>query len=268
MQALVDTLIAHGYLVLFAWVFAAQAGIPLPAIPILLAGGALAGTGQLNLPASIGLVVVASLLADSLWFVLGRRRGNRVLGLLCKLSLEPESCVRNTRERFARSRLFTVVLGKFVPGLSTMAPPLAGMFGMTWPRFLLLDGLGALLWTIAFALPGYLLADRLEKLAAHAASFGTWLFAAVAITAGLLIVLKIVRRHAFLRGLRIARVDAEELQAMLRSPQPPFVVDLRHRLDVIADPQAIPGAVHMLAEELEQRHEQVPRDRDVVLYCT
>lgn len=268
MQHLVDTLVAHGYLVVFLWVLAAQAGMPLPAIPLLLAAGALAGTSQLSLAGVLGLSVAASLLADSLWFELGRRRGHRVLALLCRLSIEPDSCVQSTGNRMAKNQAMTMVLGKFVPGLSTMAPPLAGMFGMTWPRFLTLDIAGALLWTLAFLLPGYLFSDQLELLADHAAMTGAWLLGIVLAAVITVLLIKLVRRHLFLRVLRQSRLQPEQLHAMLGTDQPPFLVDLRHALDFAADPRVIPGAVRFLADEIERHHERIPRDRDVVLYCT
>src|SRR5262245_46814052 len=204
MQSLVDTLVRNGYLVVFLWVLAAQAGIPLPAIPVLLAAGALAGTGHIDLFTAVALSVLASLLGDSLWFVLGRYRGNRVLSLLCRLSLEPDTCVRRTSDSFARNQVVTLVIAKFVPGLSTMAPPLAGMFGMTWLRFWWLDTFGALLWTLTFLLPGYAFADRLETLAEHAAIGGGVLLALLLAIIVVFVLVKILLRRAFFRRLRIA----------------------------------------------------------------
>jgi membrane protein DedA with SNARE-associated domain len=268
MQQLVETLVANGYLIVFLWVLAAQAGIPLPAIPILLAAGALAGTEHLSLGLITLLAVLASLLADSLWFLLGRRRGHRVLGVLCRLSIEPESCVRSTETMFARNQALTMVLGKFVPGLSTMAPPLAGMFRMTWPRFLALDTLGATLWTLAFVLPGYALSDQLERLAENAALTGTWLLGIILLAVLAIVIVKVVRRRTFLRNLRVARSLPEQLQSLLGTETPPFLIDLRHGLDIEADPRLIPGAIRMLAEQIEQQHSLIPRDRDIVVYCT
>ncbi|HEX6812130.1 MAG TPA: VTT domain-containing protein [Planctomycetota bacterium] len=268
MQSLVDTLVRNGYLVVFLWVLGSQAGIPVPAIPVLLAAGALAGTGQLDLLTAAGLSLAACLLGDSLWFLLGRRRGNRVLALLCRLALEPDACVRDTQASFARNQVLTLVGAKFVPGLSTMAPPLAGMFGMTWTRFLLLDTFGAAVWTLCFLLPGYALSDRLEQLAEHAALGGAWLLGILAGCIVLLVLVKVVRRRAFLRGLRVARIEPQDLHRKLADGEPLFLVDLRHALDFDADPRVIPGALRVPAEQIELHHVAIPRDRDVVLYCT
>jgi membrane protein DedA with SNARE-associated domain len=268
MQPIVDALVANGYLVVFLWVFASQAGLPVPAIPALLAAGALVGTGHLDLVAAAGISILAALAGDSLWFVLGRHRGNRVLGLLCRLSLEPEACVNSTRTTFARHQGLTLVFAKFVPGLGLMAPPLAGMFGVSWPRFLLLDGFGAAVWTMAFMLPGYALSDRLEQLAENATLTGAWLLGLFAVVVLVVLALKFVRRRAFLRGLRVARIEPTELLQRLGVAEAPFLVDLRHALDFDADPRVIPGALRLAAEELERHHDMSPRDRDVVIYCT
>ena len=268
MQVMLDFLVRHGYAVVFVWVLLGQAGLPLPAIPVLLAAGALAGGEQLSLPLIVGLSLLASLLSDSLWFVVGRWRGGRVLAFLCRVSLEPDSCVRRTEQTFARRGALTIVLAKFVPGLNTAAPPLAGMVGMGWPRFLLLDGFGALVWTLAFAWPGYLFSDRLERLAAQAALTGTWLLGILVAVVLLFVLAKLVRRQLFLRRLRIARITPAELERLLAGSEPPVVVDLRHALDFDADPRVVPGALHFTAEEIEDHHAAIPRDRDVVLYCT
>jgi membrane protein DedA with SNARE-associated domain len=268
MQAMLDFLVAHGYAVVFVWVLLAQAGVPVPAIPLLIAAGALAGLGKLDLPWIVLLSLVASLLSDGLWFEIGRRRGARVLGFLCRVSLEPESCVRRTEENFVRRGALTLVLAKFVPGLNTAAPPLAGIVGMTWPGFLLYDALGALVWTLAFVMPGYLFSNHLERVAEHAALTGVWLAGIFAAIVLLFVLVKYVRRRVFLRRLRIARISADELKRLLDEPSPPFVVDLRHALDFDADPRVVPGARRIATEDVEREHASIPRDRDVVLYCT
>ncbi|HLQ36258.1 MAG TPA: DedA family protein, partial [Planctomycetota bacterium] len=227
MQHLLEFLVQHGYAMVFCWVLLAQAGLPLPAIPLLLAAGALAGSGRLDLWVVTGLSVVAALVSDALWFEIGRRKGSRVLGFLCRVSLEPESCVRRTQQSFSRRGALTLLLAKFVPGLSTAAPPLAGTTGMRWPRFLWLDGAGAVLWTAALVLPGYLFSNRLERLVEHAALTGTWLFAIFTAVVVGFVLIKFARRQAFLHRLRIARIAPEELARLLDSTEPPFVVDLR-----------------------------------------
>ena len=131
MQDSLAFILKHGYTVLFAFVFAEQVGLPIPAVPMLLAAGALIGSGQFHLGAALATVVVASLAGDLPWYWLGKRRGSSVLSLLCKISLEPDSCIRRTENLFIRWGEKILIVAKFVPGLGTAAPPLAGMFHMS-----------------------------------------------------------------------------------------------------------------------------------------
>src|SRR5215468_5014278 len=139
-------LINHGLPLVFAAVFVEQMGLPLPALPWLLAAGALSAIGKFNLAFGLLATVVACLLADTLWFYLGRYRGNQVLALLCRISLEPDSCVRRTQNVFTKYGLPGVLVAKFVPGMSTVAPPVAGMSNISAWRFLSVDGIGSLLY--------------------------------------------------------------------------------------------------------------------------
>jgi membrane protein DedA with SNARE-associated domain/rhodanese-related sulfurtransferase len=257
----------YGEILLFIVVFAEQIGLPLPAVPILLAAGALAGAGKINLTGAIVLSVIACLAGDLIWYELGRRRGRRALNLLCRISLEPDSCVRRTENFFTRHGVGSLVLAKFIPGLSTLAPALAGLFRISMQRFLLYNGLGAVLWTLAFIIPGYLLSDQIERLAGAAERLGLWL--AFFFGAGIAVYLgyKFLHRQRLLRELRIARITAEELKQMMDNGHELLVVDLRGALDHEADPYTIRGALRMTAEELEQRHHEIPRHQDVILFC-
>ncbi len=268
MDDAIHFLLRHGYFVLFAWVLAEQIGLPLPAVPFLFAAGAMGGSGRLNLGLAIGVAVLASLLSDVTWYEIGRRRGSQVLQLLCRISLEPDSCVRRTEEVFARHGARSLLVAKFIPGLSTAAPPLAGIFRMRLSRFLLFDGVGALAWAGAFAGMGYLFSDQLEQLAAYVLRLGASLAGILAGCLAVYILWKYAQRHRFLRQLRIARITPEELKRRLDDGENVMIVDLRHSLDFEAEPHFIPGALRLSPEELERRHHEIPRDRDVVLYCT
>jgi len=267
MDDITQFLIRYGELVLFVVVLAEQVGLPIPAVPVLLAAGALAGAGKLSLPLAIVLALIACLLGDLLWYYLGRYRGARVLGLLCRISLEPDYCVRRTENFFIRYGTKSLVIAKFIPGLSTVTPALAGLFKTSLAQFLLYNGLGALLWTMAFIVPGYLFSSQLEYLAEQAARFGSSLVVLVVAALALYIMYKYVNRIRLLRELRVARITPEELKQMLDDGCEVAIIDLRQALDVEADPYTIPGAVRMAVEELEQRHHEIPRDRDVVLFC-
>ncbi|HZM98511.1 MAG TPA: DedA family protein [Pyrinomonadaceae bacterium] len=165
-------LVRHGYIVLFASVLAQQLGMPLPSTPFIVAAGALAHAGQLSFDATILVAFSAAMIADLVWFEIGRLRGIRVLQFLCRISLEPDYCVRRTENTFARYGAKTLIVGKIVPGISAVATPMAGVYGLARSRFLLFDGLGILLWIGTFELLGYLFSDQLEDVVAYASRFG------------------------------------------------------------------------------------------------
>jgi membrane protein DedA with SNARE-associated domain len=268
MNDLIAFVVRHGEAFVFVYVFADQIGIPVPAVPALLAMGALAALGKLNFGLALLASVVASLIADTIWYVLGRARGHQVLRLLCKISLEPDSCVRRTEDVFVRYGVRSLIVAKFVPGLSTVAPPLAGMVGVSVPRFTLYSILAALLWAGTWSLLGYLAGDALQRVTDLSGRLGTALVALVAAGAIVYIAVKWIQRRRFLRGLRIARVSQAELKRDIDAGKSVLIVDLRSEVDVAANPFVIPGALRIAAEELEQRHHNIPRDRDVILYCS
>src|SRR5512141_1291428 len=154
MTPVLPFLIQHGYTLLFFWVLAETMGLPIPCVPLLITVGALAGAGQMNLHLCIGLGVSAALLSDSFWYSLGWFRGRRVLSLLCRISLEPDSCVRRTENIFARYGARSLLIIKFIPGLSAVSIPLAGIIHMSLPRFLLFDSVGIFMWIGAYTIIG------------------------------------------------------------------------------------------------------------------
>jgi len=158
-------------------------------------------------------------------------------------------------------------MAKFIPGLSTITPALAGLFGVGMKRFVFYNGLGALLWTVAFIGPGFLFSAQLEQIAGHTAHFGSWLVFLLGGGLGAYILYKYLHRQWLLRELRIARISVDELKQMMDESRDPLIVDLRGALDHQADPYTIPGALRMTAEDLEHRHHDIPRHRDVILFC-
>ena len=268
MHSLLEFLLRHGYVVLAVWVFAEQAGLPLPSSPLLLAAGALCGTKHLNLAVSLTLCVCASVLSDTLWYQLGRHKGIKVLQWLCRISLEPDSCVRRTEGLFEQQGARSLVIAKFIPGLSAVATPLAGIFHMRLRRFLLFDVLGASLWAGTFLGLGYLFADQIEEVAARASQLGGWLLVLLASLLGSYLLFKFIARQRFLRNLRISRITVDELKQKIDSGEDLSIVDLRHSLDFEADPETIPGAVHIDSKELSEKNDLLPLDREIVLYCT
>ncbi len=259
---------AYGELLLAAVVFLEQIGLPLPSMFFLVAAGALIGTGHLNGAWVVALAVLASVIADVIWYELGRRLGGRVLGWLCRISIEPDSCVRLTERIYQRHGVRALLLSKFVPGLSTVAPPLAGVFRLGRPRFLLFDALGALIWVGVSVGLGAVFSDQLEQVAAYASQWGITLGVGFLSLIVLYVAYKCVHRQLVLRRLRMGRITVDELKALLDEGHDPLIVDLRHPLDVGAAPYGIPGALWMPPEDFLDRHEELPRDREVVLYCS
>jgi len=268
MKQLISFLLQHGYWVVFASVLAEQIGLPLPSTPILLAMGALAGLGRLSFAAALAIGVAASLAADTLWYWLGRKRGYSVLNLLCRIALEPDSCVRKTENVFARYGAGSLLFAKFVPGLSTAAPPLAGLFRMPLMRFWLADGTGAAFWVGAFSGAGFVFREQLEYAAEWGLGLGRWLGIVLLALLAVYILWHFWQRQRFLRKLRVARIAPDELLRKLEAGEELMIVDLRTALDVEAEGHKIPGALRMAPEELEARHQEIPRDRDIILYCT
>jgi len=258
----------HGYLVLFFWVFAEQLGLPIPSIPILLAAGVLASTGRMSASGSILLAIVASLAADFAWYELGRQKGIKVLKFLCRVSLEPDSCVSRTKSAFSKHARQSLLLAKFVPGLSTAATPLAGVLHIPIREFLVFDGAGALLWAGTFVIIGFGFSKQIEVVAAILARFGGSVFAVVAIAIVIYIGGKFLNRRRFMKTLRMARIEPEELKQMMDEGQQVFVVDLRHNVEFEAEPESIVGALRLSPDDLAEKHDMIPRDRDVILYCT
>lgn len=263
-----EFLIHHGYVVLLGWVFVEQAGIPVPASPLLLAAGALAGAGDMNIFAALFWAGLGAVAADSIWFQLGRHRGIKILQLLCRISLEPDSCVRRTEGIFSKQGARSLLVAKFIPGLGLVTPPLAGIFRMRFRRFLIFDSLGSMLWAGTFLSVGYIFSGEIERVAERLASLGGWLLVLVVGALALYIGYKFVARQRFLRELRIARITVDELKEKLDTGEQITIVDLRHSVDFEAEPETIPGALHMDAKELEEKNDRLPRDREVILYCT
>lgn len=265
MHQTLEFLVRHGYGVLFAWVFAEQAGIPIPSIPILLAMGALIGFGRASFAEAILLTLSAALIADSGWYGLGRFKGHSVLKLLCRISLEPDSCVSTTRYWFKKLGAWSLVISKFVPGLSAVATPMAGLSRMNHWRFLAADGAGILLWASTLMGAGYLFRDQLEDTAGMAVRLGTWLAVIIVSCLALWIGAKFYQRRRFMKSLRVARITPEEVLNRLADL---IILDLRAPAEVDWDGMKLPGALWFDRAELETRAARIPRDRDVVLYCT
>ena len=263
----------YAYLIIFLWVLVEQIGIPIPSVPVLLTAGTLSATHRVSFIGITIAMLLSCMIADTLWFSLGRRYGNSVLKLLCRLSFEASTCVSKTEGYFTRRGAVTLLFAKFVPGLSTVAAPIAGQTGMSYGRFLAWDMAGSLIWGETFILAGRFFGDLAKKSApffAWLGHFAIFIFAAMVLG---FLAHRIWKQRKFLQQVRELRLEPSELKEMLDEAEkggttPPFIVDLRHPLDYLPDPRVLPGALRIGPNELKQHSEIIPRDRDVILYCT
>ena len=268
MPVAIDFFLKYGYLILFLWVLVEQLGVPIPSVPLLLAAGTLTSTHRMSLPLVLLAVLLGSLVSDSAWYWLGRKYGGAVVKLLCRLSMESNTCVRRTENFFAKRGASALVVSKFIPGLGTVAPPIAGQIGMKYRSFAAFDAAGVLLWAVTFIVGGRFFGDVVKQhpeALSWVERFGFVLFVAVLMG---FFVWRFFRQRAFLREIRMARVDPRELKEMLDREQPVYIVDLRHPLDYLPDPRTLPGAVLLTPDKVVEHSASIPRDRDVVLFCT
>jgi membrane protein DedA with SNARE-associated domain len=268
MHGVIPFLLRHGYWVLFVNVLAEQLGLPVPAFPVLLAMGALAGLGYRSFEISLVLAVCAAMASDMVWFRLGLARGRSILNLLCRLSLEPDSCVSNTKGLFSRFGAQALLFARFVPGLGAAVAPLAGLTRMRFWKFLAADAAGAVIWGGAYLGAGFIFRNQIEDVAEYLRRLGSGLVLVLAAPLAAYIAWKYFQRRRFIRDLRVARVTPEELREMLASGCEVVIVDLRRALEVQHNCVKLPGALWIALEDLETRHEEIPRDKEVVLYCS
>jgi membrane protein DedA with SNARE-associated domain len=258
----------YSLVILPALAVAEQFGIPLPAVPALLGFGALAAHGRGSVPLMLGTLALVTLSVDFGWYEVGRRRGARALAGLCRLTLEPDSCVQKAQRVFARLGARAMLIAKFVPGLTTILPPLAGIFAVGRVRFALFDIGGTLLWAGSWMGVGYVFSDAVALIATRVAHLGLELALLLGAVLGGYILVKYLRRWLFLWRLRIARISPEALKRRLDAGDDVTIVDLRSALDVAAVPHAIPGSRWVDAASIDQHEEELLRARDVVVYCS
>ncbi|HEX4885252.1 MAG TPA: VTT domain-containing protein [Casimicrobiaceae bacterium] len=265
MEAILAELARHGVPLVGVNVLLQQLGLPIPAVPTMIVAGALAADGRLSGPGTFAIAVAASVLADALWFWAGRRYGYPVLRLLCRLSLSPDRCVQQTEGIFARWGFYSVIVSKFVPGFSTVAPPVAGALRMRVPRFVAAATASAALWVGAAMGAGALFRREVEVMLAWMSEHAA-LAAAVVLGLFLLYVAwKGAQRWRLARFVEARMIGVEELAAAMRGPAPPLVVDVGGRLAQESRPH-LPGALMLDLTAIANGHE-FPRDRLVVFYC-
>jgi membrane protein DedA with SNARE-associated domain len=208
--------------------------------------------------------LVACIAGDALWYEMGRKKGDSVLGLLCRISFEPDTCVRKSKIFFAKGANRTLFFSKWLPGVSHIIPAVAGLSRIERKQFLVINIAGSALWVLALMLMGYLPVEHLHLVPA----IGSLVFEACMVLLAANVVLKYIQRRRFLNELYKSRITPQELREMVDSQSGVVIVDLRHSLDSITDPHVLPGAIRMLPEDVNEKANSLPRDQEIVLYCT
>jgi membrane protein DedA with SNARE-associated domain/rhodanese-related sulfurtransferase len=245
-----------------------QAGLPVPVVPTLVLAGAVGSRGQLPLVALFALSVLACLIADCGWYLVGQKYGIRVLKTLCRISLEPDSCVSQTQTRFERWGVNSLIIAKFVPGLATIAPPLAGAMRIGWLRFVALSTLAAMLWVGAGLMIGVLFSTQIERLLVQLGRIGSAAVAVAVFVVATYVAYKWWQRRRFYRALRMARISVAELNRLMQSGSAPLIIDVRSPTARALEPHWIPGALHISLPDVDVHLKDLRKDREIVLYCS
>ena len=211
--------------------------------------------------------MLANIAGDAAWFWGGRRHGHRVMRLLCRVSLSPDSCVRQSESLITRWGGSSLIAAKFVPGVSVVAAPMAGALAMTWRRFLAFELVGAALWTSVFLGLGLLFSQQIQRILDVMAGAGAGALVALLLVIAALLALRYWRRRSFLHEVDMPRIDVDELRALIRDGREPIIVDVRSAANVDVDGRSIPGALRMNLHEVNDKARNLPRDREIVVYC-
>jgi membrane protein DedA with SNARE-associated domain/rhodanese-related sulfurtransferase len=230
--------------------------------------GALVGDGRYSFWLSAIAASAAALAGDTFWYELGRRRGRPVLALLCRLSIEPDTCVRKTEAGFSKRGVWTLLFAKFIPGMSLLSMPLAGASRMPRLRFLLVNGAGCLLWTVTYLLMGKLFHRQIDALSDLLGLFGRRAGVVFCALLAAYVLWKFFQRWRLRRELRINRVSPLEAFALIESGEPVTVVDLRNAAEIQEWGLKIRGARILRFDDLRSGSHQIPDDHEVILYCT
>jgi membrane protein DedA with SNARE-associated domain len=270
MHDVVSLIAHHGYAVIFLAVMAEAIGLPVPAAVALVAGGAASGAGTLRTPEVLFVAMLAMILGDSLLYILGRYMGWTLLGWLCKVSVNPESCILRSAQSFYKRGKVTLLIAKFIPGVNTMAPPLAGSMKMRIGQFLRLDLAGAALYTAAYFSVGFLFRDFLAAImegfqtAGRAVEFTIF----VALIAYVAYRIWLYQKNKVYRI--VPRVQVEELVRRLaeHNGEDVILVDVRSHGYYDAGSARLKGSIRIEPNNLAEEIKHLPKDKDIYLYCT
>jgi membrane protein DedA with SNARE-associated domain/rhodanese-related sulfurtransferase len=241
MPIALDFFVQYAYLVIFLWVLTEQLGIPVPSTPLLLMAGTLTATHKIHLELVVAAALAGSLIADTIWYLFGKKYGAIVVRLL---------------------------VAKFIPGLGSVAAPIAGQISMGYGRFVFFDAGGILLWVLSVTLSGRFFGDLLKR-NANLLSWAGHFFGAIFVLLFLgFLGYRMLQRRAFLKSIRMARIEPRDLKRMMDNDQKVFIIDLRHPLDYLPDPRTLPGALSLTPDKLLRESDRIPRDQEIVLFCT
>jgi membrane protein DedA with SNARE-associated domain/rhodanese-related sulfurtransferase len=257
----------YGLWIIFGTVLLQQLGVPIPVFPLLIFAGAQAVERPMHGIWALVLSVLASAIGNYIWFLAGRRYGHRVLRAVCKVSLSPDSCVRQTETTFERYGAATLLVARFLPGLGMVAPPLAGGLGLRATTFLLYNGAGSALWAAGGLALGLVFHTEVEWLLDSLAGLGTHAIGTLAGIVAIYVSYRWWNRWRFRRGLCAARISVAELDEMMNRGNEPLVLDVRSRTQRKLDSRSIPGARLIDLDDVERSLTEIPRDRDVIVYC-
>jgi membrane protein DedA with SNARE-associated domain/rhodanese-related sulfurtransferase len=266
MESIIGWLEQYGLAAVFINVGLEQLGLPVPAYPVLILTGALSVGGRYSVYALLGIAVLACLIADSLWYWAGHRFGSRVLQTLCRISLSPDSCVRQTESIYARWGVRSLMVAKFIPGFASLATALAGRTGVPFGRFLFFDTIGALLFCSGGLALGMVFHDAVDDVLAVFENLGRIGLMLLAALFGLFVLSKLWQRQRFLRQLRMARISPEGLWALKQAQQPSVILDVRTPLGR-GDGGIIPGALLWSDPDRKMATLDLAPDTAVVVYC-
>ena len=267
MNDLVALLASQGAAVVFAATLAARLGAPVPAVPFLIVAGGLSVGGQVSFAAAVLAAVMGNILGDGVWFLAGRRWGYRVMRLLCRISLSADSCVRRSEAILGRWGGLSLIAAKFVPGVSVVAPPMAGALGMSNTRFLSYETAAALIWTLGFLLVGRIFHSAINDVLTVLSNIGLTAAVFCAAMLALFLMWRYYMRRMALRADDIEHVNVDVLREALAGSNGPTLIDVRGAAARALDDRAIPGAVGIELKRLPKDLGALADGRELVVFC-
>ncbi len=265
---LLDLVSRWGVPLVFAAVLLEQGGFPLPAAPLMVVAGALAGAEAMRAEHVLAAALAACFVADQFWFAVGKRAGRRVLGTICKLSLSPDTCVRQTDDLVARHGPSLLLVAKFIPAVSAVAIPTVAAMGISWRRFMLFDAIGALLWSGAYIGAGMIFSREVTRLLDSMSLVGGYAVVILGVLMIFYVSLKVVHRMSLARLHRLVRISPPEVAELLERDPGLVIIDARSEVARAEDPRELPRSVVLGIRSFEEVLPADARERIIVTFCT